>query len=341
MELRARALLARLARPRRLASGPAGVLGRPGAVVAVLALGAAALVAVFLFGDLSGAVGYILPRRAVKAGAMCLVAVAVGISTLVFQTVTANRVLTPSVMGMDALYVLIQTALVFLVGAHRWTTVDEVWRFAFEAALLVAFSLGLYAWLFTGRGRSLQLALLVGIVLGTLFRGLSGLMQRLIDPNDFLVLQDLFFASFNQVSPLLLGVGAALAGVCAAVVWRLRRALDVLALGRPAAVSLGISYRPLVLVLLTVSSVLVAVSTALVGPVTFFGLLVVTLAYQACRGLGHAWLLPIVSCVGIVALVGGQLLVERVFGFRTPLAVIVEFFGGLTFLFLLLKGSLR
>lgn len=314
---------------------------RPGVVVAILSLAAAGCVAAFLFGDLSGAVAYILPRRAVKVGAMLAVAVAVGVSTLVFQTVTANRILTPSIMGLDALYVLVQTVLVFLVGAHAWATVDELGRFALEALLLVAFSLLLYGWLFSTRKTSLHLVLLVGIVAGTLFRGVSGLLQRLIDPNDFLVLQDLFFASFNQVSVRLLWLGVAIILVCTALVWRMRRTLDVLALGRDIAVNLGVPYRRSVLVLLLISSVLVGVSTALVGPVTFFGLLVVSVGYQLSAKYSHAWLLPIVCLLGVIALVGGQLLLERVFGFRTPLAVIIEFLGGLTFLILVLKGALK
>jgi iron complex transport system permease protein len=311
----------------------------PASVVVVLLLAAAAAVAVFLFGSLTGAVGYILPRRALKVGAMVAVAAAVGVSTLIFQTVTANRVLTPSIMGLDALYVLVQTVLVFTVGAHAWGTVDELARFGLEAVLLVGFSLLLYGWLLSGRGTSLHVVLLVGIVAGTLFRGISGLIQRLIDPNDFLVLQDLFFASFNQVSPRLLWLGAVIIAICAAAVWRMRRTLDVLALGRDVAVNLGVPYRRSVMLLLMISSVLVGVSTALVGPVTFFGLLVVSLAYQVCRQFSHAWLLPIVTLIGIVALVGGQLLLERVLGFRTPLAVIIEFLGGLTFLLLILKGN--
>ncbi|MCU1434805.1 MAG: enterobactin transporter permease, partial [Pseudarthrobacter sp.] len=88
-------------------------------------------------------------------------------------------------------------------------------------------------------------------------------------------------------------------------------------------------------------SLLVAVSTALVGPVTFFGLLVVSLGYQLCRGFNHARLLPIVVLIGAVALVGGQLILERVFGFATALSVVIEFAGGILFLYLLLKGSLK
>jgi iron complex transport system permease protein len=183
--------------------------------------------------------------------------------------------------------------------------------------------------------------LLVGIVLGTLFRGASSLLQRLMEPSEFIVLQDMFFASFNQVDPVLLGISTVVAGTAAAVAWRLRRTLDVLALGRDTAVNLGVDHRRTVTLVLILCSVLVAVSTALVGPVTFFGLLVVSLGYQLCRGFSHAWLLPITCLLGAVALVAGQLVLEKVFGFNTALSVVIEFAGGILFLYLLLKGSLK
>ncbi|MEO8282102.1 MAG: iron chelate uptake ABC transporter family permease subunit [Pseudarthrobacter sp.] len=313
----------------------------PHLVIGILLAATIAAVVIFLFSDLKGNVGYVLPRRALKVAAMLLVALAVGVSTLLFQTVTANRILTPSIMGFDSLYILVQTALVFTVSAAAVTAAPPTLQFGAEVVLMVAFSALLYRWMFTGATRSLHLLLLVGIILGSLFRGFSSLLQRLMEPSEFIILQDLFFASFNNVDPALLGVSAVIiAGVCVAV-WRARHTLDVLALGRELAINVGVDHRRVVMRLLLACSLLVAVSTALVGPVTFFGLLVVSLGYQLCRGFNHARLLPIVVLIGAVALVGGQLILERVFGFATALSVVIEFAGGILFLYLLLKGSLK
>jgi iron complex transport system permease protein len=181
----------------------------------------------------------------------------------------------------------------------------------------------------------------VGVILGSLFRGFSSLLQRLMEPSEFIILQDLFFASFNNVDPALLGVAAVIVAAVCAAVWRARHTLDVLALGRDVAINVGVDHRRVVMRVLLACSLLVAVSTALVGPVTFFGLLVVSLGYQLCRGFSHAWLLPIVVLIGAIALVGGQLVLEKVFGFGTALSVVIEFTGGILFLYLLLKGSLK
>ncbi|SDS46727.1 iron complex transport system permease protein [Pseudarthrobacter equi] len=320
---------------RRLRNAP------PQLVLGVLLAATAAVVLFFLFFELKGNVGYILPRRAIKVSAMLLVAVAVGVSTLLFQTVTANRILTPSIMGFDSLYILVQTVMAFALGAAAVVTAPPTLQFGVEVVLMVAFSALLYRWMFTGATRSLHLLLLVGVILGSLFRGFSSLLQRLMEPSEFIILQDLFFASFNNVDPALLGVAAVIVAAVCAAVWRARHTLDVLALGRDVAINVGVDHRKVVMRVLLACSLLVAVSTALVGPVTFFGLLVVSLGYQLCRGFSHAWLLPIVVLIGAIALVGGQLVLEKVFGFGTALSVVIEFTGGILFLYLLLKGSLK
>ena len=309
--------------------------------IILLSVAAAALVVVFMTIELRGNIGYVLPRRAVKVGSMILVAYAVGVSTVLFQTVTCNRILTPSIMGFDALYVLLQTVLVFALGGQAVLTMSEPLRFAVEIALMVGFSFLLYRWLFTGGGKSLHLMLLVGIIFGTMFRGFSSLLQRLIDPSEFIILQDLFFASFNNVDGALLGYSAVAVAVVSIMAWRMRSSFDVLALGRDTAVNLGVDHKRAVTATLVICSVLVAVSTALVGPVTFFGLLVASLAYQLCSHFRHTAVLPIAVLLGVIALVGGQLVLERIFAFDTALSIVIEFVGGIVFLILLLKGSIK
>lgn len=309
----------------------------------ILGLSAAALSSIVLFmtWDLMGSLDLALRLRGTRVGAMIVCAVAVAVSTVLFQTVTANRILTPSIMGMDALYTLLQTVFVFSLGAVAWTTAPEWQRFGLELVLMVAFSLLLYRWMFTGKAGSLHLMLLVGIVLGTLFRGVAGLLQKLMDPSEFTMLQDLFFASFNRVDPTLLGVGALVVAACAALAWRMRHTLDVMALGRDAAVNLGVEHTKVVTGVLVLCAVLVATSTALVGPVTFFGLLIVSLTYQLLPGAGHGKLLVVASLLGVVTLVAGQFVVERLAGNATTLSVVVEFVGGIVFIVLLLRGALK
>ncbi|QCB95422.1 enterobactin ABC transporter permease [Cellulomonas shaoxiangyii] len=306
-------------------------------LAAVLALGAVA----FLTVGATGSWAFVLPFRATKLASLAVVGTAVAVATVLFQTVTANRILTPSLLGMDAMFALVQTVLVFVLGGAALAALDATTMFVGQVAVMVVCSVALFGWLFGGRRRSLHLLLLVGVVLGTLLRAASSMLQRVMDPNEFAVLTNRLFASFNTIDDTLLGVTAALVAAGCAVAWRRRRALDVLALGREAATGLGVPYRRTVLEVLVVVAVLVSASTALVGPVTFLGLLVANVAYVVLGTHEHRWLLPGAALVSVLFLVAGQVVLEHALGFATSLGVVIELVGGLVFLVLLLRGAAR
>lgn len=309
--------------------------------LALLTLLAVLAAAAFLLLNARGSWDFLLPFRGRKLAALAVVAVAIALSTVVFQTVTQNRILTPAIMGFDALYVLIQTGLIFGLGAGRVSALDARLVFGLELGTMVLFALLLFKWMFGPAARNLHLLMLVGIVLGTLFRSISGFLQRIIDPDSFTVLQDRLFASFNAVDPGLLTLSALIVAGLALVLWRLVPELDVLALGREAAIGLGVPQERLVLGLLVIVTMLVALSTALVGPVTFLGLLVANLAYLLMPTARHAVLLPAAALIALITLIGGQTLLERVLHYDTALAVVVEFAGGLVFILLVIRGVAR
>ena len=206
---------------------------------------------------------------------------------------------------------------------------------------MIGFSWLLFRWLFLGEERSLHLLVLVGIVFGVFFRSLSSFMQRMLDPNAFQVLQDTLFASFSRIDTSLLSISFAIVVLVTLLLWRLGPAFDVLTLGRAQAISLGVPYKRTVVVILVLVSILVAVSTALVGPVTFFGLLVASLAHGLVGNSRHRFVLPAAALLAVVCLVGGQTLLERLFAFDTALAIIIEFVGGIVFILLVIRGAAR
>ncbi|WP_448072117.1 iron chelate uptake ABC transporter family permease subunit [Georgenia yuyongxinii] len=314
---------------------------RPGRRLVLLGLAAVAVSVVFLTYGALDALALVGPLRVQRLAAMVLVGVAIAVSTVLFQTVTDNRILTPAIMGFDALYALIQTVAVYVLGTTAVVGLAPPVRFAGEVAVMLAFSFALFRWLFGGARRSLYLLVLVGIVLGVFFGSLSTFLQRVIDPNDFLVVQDRLFASFNAVDPVLLLVGAVIVVATCVWAWGMRRDLDVLLLGRDNAVALGVDHRRRSLAVLVVCALLVSVSTALVGPITFFGLLVANLAYQVAGSHRHAYVLPAAALLSVVTLVGGQAILEHVFGLDTVLSVIIEFLAGIVFIALLVRGGRR
>lgn len=303
----------------------------------VLGAVTAAALAAFLTVGVTGAWDYALEVRGRRLAAMAVVAVAVAISTVLFQTVTANRILTPEIMGFDRLFVLVQTASVFVLGSSAVTTADPRLRFAVDTVALVAFAAVLYRSLFGRTERDVHVLVLLGVVLGTVFTSLTLLVSRLIDPNEFLTLQDLLFASFTSVDQGLLGLTAVVVGVIAVLVWRQIPLLDVVALGRDTAIGLGVEHRRVVDRALLAVAVLVAVSTALVGPITFLGLLVANLARQLLGTHRHAWVLPGAALLALLALAGGQTVLERVLGFNSSLSIVINFVGGIVFIALLVR----
>lgn len=288
-----------------------------------------------------GSWSFILAFRGTKLAAMALVAYSIAVSTVLFQTVTNNRILTPSIMGFDALYILIQTLIVFFFGAVHVDWMGPNSRFLAETAVMVVFASALYAWLFSGATRGLHLVMLVGIVFGVFFRSLSNLMQRMLDPNAFAVLQDRFFASFNTVNGDILLISAIIVAAVTLYGLRYLHVFDVLALGRDTAINLGVDHRRVVHRILLMVTILVSVSTALVGPITFFGLLVANLAYMIAGSARHRVVLPVAALIAVICVVGGQTVLERVFAFNTALSVIIEFLGGLVFIILLVRGNAR
>ncbi|MBC1565831.1 iron chelate uptake ABC transporter family permease subunit [Listeria booriae] len=298
------------------------------------------LMASYLFLFMGGNPTFALTLRSTKLVAIVFTGVAIAVSTVVFQTITQNKILTPSIMGLDSLYMLLQTSLVFIFGSQALMRLGSGrWNFFLSVLLMMGFAFVLYWLMFKRNGRNIYFLLLVGIVCGTLFSSFASFMEMLIDPNEFQIVQDKMFASFNNVNTSILVVAIVIFIAAIGYLWPFVKYLDVLALGKDQAVNLGIPYNKMVKRLLMVIVVLVSVATALVGPITFLGLIVANVAYQFLRTHRHAELLIGASLISLVALVGGQLLAERIFHFNTPISVIINLCGGVYFLYLLLRGA--
>lgn len=291
----------------------------------------------YLTYDVRGSWDYAMDLRTRQVGSLIVVGATVGASSLVFQTIAGSRILTPSVMGFDALYLLVQTVIVFFFGSTTFMLMGVGPRFLINAAVLLVFGLLLFRWLFGRSSRNLLVLVLVGIVIGSLFNSLTSLASRVLSPNDFLTLQDVMFASFNTVDADLLWIVAAVSvgGMLALV--PLLRYLDVVDLGFDNAVALGVPYHRIVTLSLGVITLLVAVSTALVGPMLFLGLIVANLARQIIPSHRHTDLVIGSALVGVLCTVAGQFVVGHLLDNGTTLSVVVNLVGGIYFILLLMR----
>lgn len=296
-------------------------------------------ICLFLFTDITGNWEYILERRTYKVAAIILTGVSIALATVVFQTITQNRILTPSILGLDSLYMLINTFIIFVFGSTTLTSTDKNIQFIVIVAIMILFSGLLYKLLFKRNEQNIYFLLLIGFIIGTFFDSFSSFMQVLIDPNEFQIVQDRMFASFNNINTDVLLLATVLIILTLLLFLKFFKYLDVLALGRDHAINLGVDFDYVVKRLLVIVAILISISTALVGPITFLGLLVSNLAYEFLKTYRHFYLLLGASLISVVALVGGQLVVERIFTFSTTLSVIINFIGGVYFIYLLLKEN--
>lgn len=305
----------------------------------ILAIISVVLILGYLFYNLGANWGYILPRRGMKLLAIVLTGGAIALSTTIFQTITNNRILTPSVLGLDSLYLLIQTLIIFLFGSVILVDLNPNINFILSVFIMVFFTKILFTILFKREGQNIYFLLLLGLIFGTLFSSFTSFMEVVIDPNEFQLVQDRMFASFNNVKTDLLWI--AVIGILATVLYFLKflKYLDVLALGRDQAIELGVDYDYVVKRLLIIVAILISIATALVGPITFLGLLVVNISYEFLKTYRHSYLILGSIFLSIIALVGGQFIVERVFAFSTTISVIINFIGGIYFIYLLLKEN--
>lgn len=283
----------------------------------------------------------IAEMRSTALVVIAVVAFCQALATVSFQSVTNNRILTPSVMGFESLYIAVQTAAVYFFGVAGLAGLRGPTQFALQIMLMVLLSLVLYGWLLSGRYGDLHVMLLVGIVLGGGLGAVSTFLQRMLTPSEFDLLAARMFGSVATAEtahlpialPLCLGAGALLW-------WRARR-LDVLALGAETSTRLGLHHRREMIAILVLVSVLMAVSTALIGPMTFFGFLVATLTYQFADTYSHRHLFPIAALLGFVVLCGAYVVMKNVFYAQGAVSIIIELVGGSVFLFVVLrKGRL-
>ncbi|MBE9388731.1 iron chelate uptake ABC transporter family permease subunit [Vagococcus salmoninarum] len=281
---------------------------------------------------------FALKLRGKKLLAFVFVGIATSFSTITFQTITHNHFLTPSILGFDSLYILIQTSLFFLLGSQFGQVLgNHLVMFGINVILMVTLSTVLFFFLLKKGEHNLYLLLMIGMILGTFFSSASTFLQVLLDPNEYDKLQGKLFASFGNVDVSLVAVAGVVMLVVVTFLWQSAHKLDVLHLGAEKAKNLGIDVSKFQISLLIAVSILVALSTALVGPVTFLGFIVANLTYQFLGTFRHRSLFVGSSLLGIFLLIVGQFFVEQVFKWNTTMSVVIEFIGGLYFISKILR----
>lgn len=279
----------------------------------------------------------VVRRRMVAIVAMIIAAICQSLSTVTFQSITNNRIITPSLLGFESLYSVIHTSTIFFFGAGALINFTGTGPFLFQVAVMVLMSLILYGWLLSGKYGNLQLMLLIGIIIGAGLNSVSTFMRRLLAPSEFDILQARLFGSVNNSDPDYFPIVIPMVIIVALLLLANSRKLNVVSLGKDVSTSFGVNHQASVIYSLVLVSILMSISTALIGPLTFYGFLVATLSYQAAPTYDHRYIFPMALAIGFLIITSAYFFMNHIFNAQGVVSVIIELFGGIIFLIVILR----
>lgn len=309
----------------------------------VIALIAIIIVAAFLFIGVKfhnhKLLRYAMKLRIPKVIAMIITAFAIGAATIIFQSVINNTIVTPCLLGMNALYTLIHTSVVFVLGSGSILFTNDNLSFLVDLVLMGIIATVVYSWLFKMTGHNVLYVLLVGTVLTSFFSSIQSTLTRVMDPNEYDTLLTSLVASFSNINSEIIIFSVIILALIGVIFRKELALLDVITLGKEQAINLGVDYDRCIRRLLLAVTLCIAVATAMVGPISFLGLIIANISRQLLKTYRHTQLISGAALMGVIALIGGQFIVERVFVYSIPISVFITVAGGIYFLYLILKGS--
>ena len=282
---------------------------------------------------------YAMYIRTPKLIAMIIAAFCIGTASIVFQSIIRNRVVTPCLLGMNSLYILIHTALAFVLGTGHILMSNQQILFLIDVGLMGVLASFIYGTLFKKTKYNVLYVMLAGSVLATFFTSVSNTLTRTMDPNEYDKLLSELIAGFDHVNSNLLIMAIGLIIITVIAFWKDIQLLDVITLGKEQAINLGVDYDRTISRLLIGVTFFITIATALVGPISFLGLIIANLAREFFKTYKHSYLMIGSFLMGVIVLLGGQALIEHVFGFTTQISVFINLFGGTYFLYLILKNK--
>lgn len=280
--------------------------------------------------------------RLTKLLAMLLSAYCIGAASLIFQTIIKNTIVTPCLLGMNALYILIHTCVVFFLGSASVFASNKYISFSLDLVIMGLVATFIYNYFFKISKYNVLYVLLAGTVLATLFSSLQSSMTRIMDPNEYDALLSSLVASFNSVNADILAFAGVLTLMLSLIYYKDLALLDILSLGKNQSINLGIDYDKSIKRLLLGVTLFIAIATALVGPISFLGLIIANLSRELFKTYKHSYLISGSVLFGMLLLVFAQSMVERVFVMSVPISVFISIVGGIYFMYLLFanKGKL-
>ncbi len=311
-------------------------------IVAMSAISLVAAIAYMLVDvnfDNQALFAYSIKIRLPKLLAMFIAAFTIGSASIVFQSIINNTIVTPCLLGMNALYTLIHTAVVFVVGTGSILATNSNLMFIVDLLIMGIVATFLYSYLFKRTNYNVLYVLLIGTVLTSFFGSIQSTLTRVMDPNEYDTLLNSLVASFSNINAEIMIFAVVMLVAVAFLLRRELALLDVITLGKEQAINLGVDYDHCIKKLLLGVVLYIAIATAMVGPISFLGLIIANLSRQFLKTFRHTQLITASALFGVIVLVIGQLIVEHVFTYSVPVSVFITIGGGGYFLYLLLRAK--
>lgn len=285
---------------------------------------------------------YVLSLRIPTLIVMLITAFSIGSASVIFQSIINNRIVTPCLLGMNAMYTLVHTAVIFVAGSASIIAVNSNISFAVDLVIMAIAATLVYSYMFKKTGNNVLYVLLIGTVLTSFFGSIQSTMIRVMDPNEYDTLLTTLVADFTNVNAEVIAFALLLLVALTVFLRKDLKLLDVITLGKEQAINLGVDYDRTVRRLLLGVVLCIAVATAMVGPISFLGLIIANLARQLLQTHKHSQLIIGSAFMGMLAIIGGQLISQHVFSYAVPISTFITIGGGIYFLYLLLfrKGGI-
>ena len=285
---------------------------------------------------------YILSLRIPTLVVMMIAAFSISSASLIFQSIINNRIVTPCLLGMNAMYTLVHTAVIFVVGSGSILATNANLSFTVDLIVMSVVATFVYSFMFEKTGNNVLYVLLIGTVLASFFGSIQSTMIRVMDPNEYDALLTTLVADFNNINVEVIYFSLILLVALTIFLWKDLKLLDVITLGKAQAINLGVDYDRTVRRLLLGVVLCIAVATAMVGPISFLGLIIANLARQLLKTHKHNHLILGSALMGMLAIIAGQFVSQHIFSYAVPISTFITIGGGVYFLYLLLftKGGI-
>ncbi|HHW79449.1 MAG TPA: iron chelate uptake ABC transporter family permease subunit [Acholeplasmataceae bacterium] len=276
----------------------------------------------------------IVSRRLSHVIAMTVAAILIAVSSLSFQTITNNRLLTPSMLGFDAVFIATQTFLIFIFGTNSTFFSNPYYNFIISSFVMIFISLSLYSFILKKNKNQIFVLLLVGLVISTLISSITSFIQRIMNPDELDTVISASMVSIGNINTKIIYLAIPLMIILIGLFYKNRRYYDTMTLGDDNAINLGVDYHKKTKETMIYIAFSMAIATALIGPITFLGLLTVNLAREIFKTYRHSVIMLGSSLIAIITLVLGQLIIEQL-KIGVPVTVLINLIGGAYMIYLI------